>query len=201
MIDKESQSKYSDQIQREKIDPGEGMRPLPWIVTLLLGAMLMWGAFYLVVSPTGGESSFGDQRTLASLDPKSSSSGASQIDGKQIYIGKCAACHQATGLGLPGVFPPLADSEWVKGDQDVLSKILLHGIQGQIEVKGAAYNGVMPAWHTLSDGEIAAVITYIRSDWGNKESAVAEDVVKKQRDLTKARQEPYKNAEEIRSGT
>ena len=65
MIDKESQSKYSDQIQREKIDPGEGMRPLPWIVTLLLGAMLMWGAFYIVVSPTGGESSFGDQRTLA----------------------------------------------------------------------------------------------------------------------------------------
>ena len=201
MSEYDSQPKYSQQLEREKIDPGEGMRPLPWIVTLLLGAMLMWGGFYIAISPTGGRSSYGDQRTIALLEPKTTAAGNSQIDGKQIFIGKCAACHQASGLGLPGVFPPLADSEWVKGDQAILSNILLHGIQGQIEVKGMSYNGLMPAWSTLSDGEIAAVITYIRSDWGNKESAITEEVVKKQRELTKARQGSYKNADEIKSGT
>ena len=106
MSKQEPEAKYSEQIEREKLDPGEGMRPLPWIVTLLLGAMLMWGAFYIVVTPTGGLSSNGDQRTPSLLEPKTTSSGASQIDGKQVYIGKCAACHQATGLGLAGVFPP-----------------------------------------------------------------------------------------------
>jgi cytochrome c553 len=110
MSEQESQSKYSQQIKREKLDPGEGMRPLPWIVTLLLGAMFMWGAFYIVISPTGGQSSYGDQRTIATLKPKSAAAEVSQVDGKQVYIGKCAACHQANGLGLPGVFPPLADS-------------------------------------------------------------------------------------------
>jgi mono/diheme cytochrome c family protein len=178
MSKQEPEAKYSEQIEREKLDPGEGMRPLPWIVTLLLGAMLMWGAFYIVVTPTGGLSSNGDQRTLSLLEPKTTSSGASQIDGKQVYIGKCAACHQATGLGLAGVFPPLAASEWVVESPVILTNILLHGIQGQITVKGVSYQGVMPAWNQLSDAEIAAVTSYIRSDWSNKAAPITEDDVK-----------------------
>ena len=201
MSKQEPEAKYSEQIEREKLDPGEGMRPLPWVVTLLLGAMLMWGAFYIVVTPTGGLSSNGDQRTLSLLEPKTASSGASQIDGKQLYIGKCAACHQATGLGLAGVFPPLAASEWVVESPVTLTHILLHGIQGKMTVKGVSYQGLMPAWNTLSDAEIAAVASYIRSDWGNKAAPIAEDDVKKQRELTKARTAPYKNEEEIKSGT
>ncbi|MCM0028274.1 MAG: cytochrome c [Polynucleobacter sp.] len=201
MSKQEPEAKYSEQIEREKLDPGEGMRPLPWVVTLLLGAMLMWGAFYIVVTPTGGLSSNGDQRTLSLLEPKTASSGASQIDGKQLYIGKCAACHQATGLGLAGVFPPLVASEWVVDSPVTLMNILLHGFQGQMTVKGVSYQGLMPAWNTLSDAEIAAVASYIRSDWGNKAAPITEDDVKKQRELTKARTAPYKNEEEIKSGT
>ena len=201
MSKQEPEAKYSEQIEREKLDPGEGMRPLPWVVTLLLGALLMWGAFYIVVTPTGGLSSNGDQRTLSLLEPKTASSGASQIDGKQLYIGKCAACHQATGLGLAGVFPPLAASEWVVESPVTLTHILLHGIQGKMTVKGISYEGLMPAWNTLSDAEIAAVASYIRSDWGNKAAPITEDDVKKQRELTKARTAPYKNEEEIKSGT
>ena len=201
MSKQEPEAKYSEQIEREKLDPGEGMRPLPWVVTLLLGAMLMWGAFYIVVTPTGGLSSNGDQRTLSLLESKTASSGASQIDGKQLYIGKCAACHQATGLGLAGVFPPLAASEWVVESPVTLTHILLHGIQGKITVKGVSYQGLMPAWNTLSDAEIAAVASYIRSDWGNNAAPITEDDVKKQRELTKARTAPYKNEEEIKSGT
>lgn len=201
MSKQEPEAKYSEQIEREKLDPGEGMRPLPWVVTLLLGAMLMWGAFYIVVTPTGGLSSNGDQRTLSLLESKTASSGASQIDGKQLYIGKCAACHQATGLGLAGVFPPLAASEWVVESPVTLTHILLHGIQGKMTVKGVSYQGLMPAWNTLSDAEIAAVASYIRSDWGNNAAPITEDDVKKQRELTKARTAPYKNEEEIKSGT
>ncbi len=192
---------YSEQIKREKNDPGEGMRPLPWIVILMLGAMFMWGAFYIVITPSGELTNFGDQRTLSLLEPKVELSGTNSIDGKQVFIGKCAACHQANGLGLPGVFPPLAQSEWVKGDQAILANILLHGIQGQIEVRGISYKGVMPAWNALSDDEIAAVLTYIRSDWTNNEQAVTGDLVKKQRESTKSRQEPYKNVDEIKSGS
>jgi mono/diheme cytochrome c family protein len=203
MNEENPQSEYSQQIAREKWEPAEGVRPLPWLNTILLGAMLMWGAFYITISPTGVESSYGDRRTLSTLGPPNSSATASakQVDGKQIYIGNCAACHQATGLGLAGVFPPLVSSEWVVESPVILTNILLHGIQGQIKVKGVSYQGVMPAWNSLSDAEIAAVMSYIRSDWGNKAAPITEDDVKKQRELTKARTAPYKNEEEIKSGT
>jgi len=203
MNEENPQSEYSQQIAREKWEPAEGMRPLPWLNTVLLGAMLMWGAFYITISPTGVESSYGDRRTLSTLGAPNSSAtvAAKQVDGKQIYIGNCAACHQATGLGLAGVFPPLVSSEWVVESPVVLTNILLHGIQGQIKVKGVSYQGVMPAWNSLSDAEIAAVMSYIRSDWGNKALPITEDDVKKQRELTKARTGPYKNEEEIKSGT
>lgn len=203
MNEENPQSEISQQIAREKWEPAEGMRPLPWLNTVLLGAMLMWGAFYITISPTGVESSYGDRRTLSTLGAPNSSATAAvkQVDGKQIYIGNCAACHQATGLGLAGVFPPLVSSEWVVESPVVLTNILLHGIQGRMTVKGVSYQGVMPAWNSLSDAEIAAVTSYIRSDWGNKAVPITEDDVKKQRELTKARTGPYKNEEEIKSGT
>jgi mono/diheme cytochrome c family protein len=201
MNEENPESEYSQQIAREKWEPAEGMRPLPWLNTVLLGAMLMWGAFYITISPTGVESSYGDRRTLSTLGAPNSSATAKQVDGKQIYIGNCAACHQATGLGLAGVFPPLVSSEWVVESPVILTNILLHGIQGKMTVKGVSYQGVMPAWNSLSDAEIAAVMSYIRSDWGNKAVPITEDDVKKQRELTKARTGPYKNEEEIKSGT
>jgi mono/diheme cytochrome c family protein len=195
------QPQYSQQVIREKLEPGEGMRPLPWLITLLLGAMLMWGGFYITISPTGVESSYGDRRTLSALEAPKPSASTKQIDGKQIFTGNCAACHQATGLGLPGVFPPLVNSEWVLENPVILTNILLHGIEGQIIVKGVSYKGAMPAWNQLSDTELAAVASYIRSDWGNKATPITEDDVKKQRELTKARTAPYKDEEEIKSGT
>lgn len=201
MNEEKPQPEYSQQITREKLEPGEGMRPLPWLNTLLLGAMLMWGAFYITISPTGFESSYGDRRTLSALEAPKASASLKQVDGKQIFTGNCAACHQATGLGLAGVFPPLVDSEWVIESPVTLTNILLHGIEGQIAVKGVSYKGAMPAWNQLSDAEIAAVASYIRSDWGNKAAPITEDEVKKQRELTKARTEPYKNEEDIKSGT
>ena len=191
-------------LQRENEDPDEGIRPLPWFLVMFLGAMAMWGGFYIYVTPSGGDSSYGDQRTVETLRPPVPVGGAGavvKVDGKQIFGGKCASCHQATGLGVAGVFPPVAGSEWVMGDEKILTNILLHGIVGEIEVKGNKYKGVMPAWNALSDDELAGVMTYIRAEWDNKAAPVTAETVKAQRELTKGRTQPYNGGAEIAAGT
>ncbi len=190
------------QQKREHADPDEGSRPLPWFLTMFLGAMAMWGAFYIYVTPSGEESSFGDQRTVAALRPPVKAAGAAAaVDGKQVYGSKCAACHQASGLGVPGVFPPVAGAEWVVGDEKVLTQIVLHGVNGEMQVKGVTYKGTMPAWNTMSDEELAAVMSYMRGEWGNQASAISPDTVKAQREAGKARTEPYKGGQELGSGS
>ena len=111
-----------------------------------------------------------------------------QIDaGKEVYMkaaaggGMCFTCHQVNGEGLAGQFPPLAGSDWVLGDKDRLIKISMYGLMGEIEVNGVKYNNVMappgipPG--SLTDDQIANVLTYIRNDWGNSASAVTSDEV------------------------
>ena len=186
--------------KRELADPDEGTRPLPWFLVMFLGTMSMWGAFYIYSTPSGEDSAYGDQRTIASLrPPEQVAGGIAKIDGRQIFDAKCAACHQASGLGVAGVFPPLAGAEWVIGDEKVLVNIALHGIDGEIEVKGNKYRGVMPAFKTLGDGELAAVLSYIRSDWGNQAPEVKTGTVKTLRDATKDRTAPFKSGQELKS--
>lgn len=189
-------------LQREHVDPNEANRPLHWFLVMLLGAMTMWGGFYIVSTPSGDDSAYGDQRTIASLRPPEQVAGSmAKADGKQVFLAKCAACHQATGLGVAGVFPPLAGSEWVIGDEKVLVDILLHGINGEIEVKGSKYNGVMPTFNALSDEELAAVLDYTRSAWGNQSPQVRTETVKARREATKDRSLPFKGGQELKSGS
>ena len=184
---------------RENEEPDESNRPLPWFLLMSLGAMAMWGAFYIVSTPSGENSAYGDQRTVADLRPAVVLAGAAPaVDGKQLFGAKCAACHQGSGLGVAGVFPPVAASEWVLGDEKILTNILLHGVNGEMVVKGNKYNGAMPAWKSLSDDELAAVLTYIRSDWGNAAAPIMADTIKSQRELTKARTEPYSGGTSIK---
>jgi mono/diheme cytochrome c family protein len=195
-----SQQKYTKSLKREHADPNENTRPLPWFLIMFLGAMAMWGAFYIYDMPAGEESALGDLRTVANLrPPEEAAGGANAIDGKQVFGGKCAACHQATGTGIAGVFPPLAGSEWVLGDEKVLASILLHGITGSLTVKGTAYNGAMPSFKTLSDDELAAMLSYVRSDWGNVAAAIAPATVKAQRDATQTRAAPFNGNKELRA--
>lgn len=96
-------------------------------------------------------------------------------DGKAVYAKSCASCHQANGQGAPGAFPPLAKNPYVTGDAKKVIGTVLHGLNGQITVNGKSYNGSMPAWKgQLSNAEVAAVITYVRTSWGNKGSKVSE---------------------------
>jgi len=121
-----------------------------------------------------------------------------QIDtGKEIYMkaapggGMCFTCHQQNGQGLAGQFPPLAGSDWVLGDKERLIKISMYGLMGEIEVNGVKYNNVMappgipPG--SLTDEQIASVLTYIRNDWGNSASSVSVEEVATVRESLKGR--------------
>ncbi len=103
---------------------------------------------------------------------------------KQLYDMNCMACHQANGEGNV-TFPPLAKSEWVAGDKDTLIKMQLLGLNGPIKVKGKVYNGIpMPSNARLNDEEIANVLTYVRSSWGNNASEItAAEIAKLRKEI------------------
>ena len=98
-------------------------------------------------------------------------------DGKLLYAMYCVSCHQENGEGEDPMHPPLAGSEWVTGDRETLIRILVQGQQEEITVKGKSYGHIMPAFGFLSDGQLAAIASYIRTGFGNKAGAVtAEDL-------------------------
>lgn len=98
---------------------------------------------------------------------------AGPSSGASVYSTNCITCHQATGQGSPGMYPPLAENPVVTGDPARVIHIVKYGLTGPIKVKGNAFNGQMPAWGSqLSNAQIAAAVTYVRSSWGNKASRV-----------------------------
>jgi len=105
---------------------------------------------------------------------------ASAQDGGQLFATYCAACHGAKGEGaVNSQFPPLAGSPWPLGDPDRAIKIVLMGLQGPVEVNGRTWNLEMPPQGAaLTDDQIAGILTYVRSSWGNKAGAVTVDRVK-----------------------
>jgi mono/diheme cytochrome c family protein len=114
----------------------------------------------------------------ASSGPMTAASGAMANSGGKVFTTDCASCHQANGEGVPGTFPPLAGNPVVVGSATHVIHIVKYGLSGQIQAEGKSYNGMMPAWgQQLSNADIAAAITYIRSSWGNHASAVTESEV------------------------
>jgi mono/diheme cytochrome c family protein len=97
--------------------------------------------------------------------------------GSSVYKQYCLTCHLADGLGVDGMNPPLAKTDYVLGDKTRLTKVLLNGLQG-VDINGEQYRGVMPAQASLTDAQIAAVLTYVRNSFGNKASAVTAAEVK-----------------------
>ena len=166
---------------RENAEPEERLQPVPLTVAAVTLAMVLFGVVYLLFSDPFGNSALGDRRTVADLSGPAAVAAGAVADGKQLFTAHCVACHQATGKGLPGVFPPLDGSEWVVGDARTVAHILLHGVEGQLEVAGTTYQGVMPAFRQLSDAELAPLATYIRSSWSNKAGAVPATLFEQER--------------------
>jgi cbb3-type cytochrome c oxidase subunit III len=115
---------------------------------------------------------------LMLADNGKSAMGAQTPDGKAIFLINCAACHRPTGQG-GGPYPPLAGNPDVnQADSAGLIQTVLNGRTGPITVKGTQYGGNMPSWRgQLSNAEIAAVLTYVRTAWNNSAPAVSEDQV------------------------
>ena len=107
--------------------------------------------------------------------------------GLKVYESSCLGCHQADGVGVPSLNPPLTKTRWVLGDKKQLITITLSGMQEPIEVNGETYANPMPAQVHLSDQDIADVLTYIRNSFGNKASSVTAGEVAKIR--TKLKQD------------
>jgi mono/diheme cytochrome c family protein len=100
------------------------------------------------------------------------------VAGQALYEANCATCHGANGEGVPQTFPPLAGAEQVNGSADEHIKIVLNGLSGPITVKGEEYNGFMTPFKHLSDKEIADIITFERTSWGNTGGGVTDAQVK-----------------------
>ena len=114
-------------------------------------------------------------------------SATASAGGQAVYARTCQTCHQANGRGMPNTFPPIAGSEIINGDKRKLIRLVLHGLQGPITVAGQRFNNVMPPWKVLSDAEMAAVLTYERSHFGNSSSAVTAEEVARERAATSSR--------------
>ena len=102
--------------------------------------------------------------------------------GKNLYTTYCQNCHMENGKGVPGAFPTLQNSEYLKKPSKVLINIVLLGQSGPITVNGTSYNGQMPAQNYLTDEQIADVLNYTKNSWGNKSSIIITPaLVKKER--------------------
>ena len=97
-------------------------------------------------------------------------SAAAQPAGEQLYNDNCAACHQKAGQGIPGAFPPLKGDKLALGDEATAAFLLLTG------------RGGMPAFKdSLSDDELATIMTYVRTSWGNNGKPITPAVFSKAR--------------------
>lgn len=199
-----------DRIENEKGEPSESssLRFIN-VPIILLSLFVGFGATYLALRTKNTSMTPGDSRTQ-SLENNANviqGEGASEASietlmtrGKQVYTTTCQACHQAEGQGIPGAFPPLSESEWVNGPAEQVVAIVLHGLQGEITVKGVKFQGVMPGLKDqLKPEDIAAVSTYVRNSFGNKSELVSIDVVKKVSASTSDRSTPWDGEKDLKS--
>ena len=182
--------------REEPLPPEGGEPPKMWLWILIFG-VLLFSTFYL--GAYMGD--FSPDPWLQSPEPVAQRTGPPEpepVSGAQVYSARCASCHQSNGQGISGAFPTLIGTRWVENKGQVI-RILLHGLQGEIEVQGATYNGNMPAWgSTLSDKEIAAVITHIRQSWVNDYGEVTPDEVASVRAATEGRSDTW-SPEELKA--
>lgn len=181
---------------RSPLDAGSG--PVPgWFLGVFVVAVFWTGAYLFTYSG-------GFDASVFDFKPKygaAASGPAVPPDpkevGRKLFSANCVTCHQANGQGVAGQFPPLAGSEWVNSDAtNRLIGIVLKGLQGPVQVKGQVYNNAMQAWEAqYTDQQFAAILTYVRSDWGNNAPPIPPEAVKQMREQLKDRKEQWTMAE------
>ncbi len=177
-----------------------------WAIIPMIGVAIAAGSMVQSGSMTFGPNIKGYEYALtlpSDFGPSGGGASGNEYDpkiwiakGKNQYATVCASCHQANGEGVPGQFPPLKNSEYVIHGETRVVAILLHGIIGQLQVNGKAYNGAMPAQGAVkTNKDIAQIASYIRNEWGNQASLIYDDQVAELRKSLAARTAPYSEAE------
>lgn len=185
--------------------PSIGKLAIPvWI--LMVALLLGYRGCIFVDHSAGGmafsSNIYGPYHSAEEIDALLPKSGDAAVlaKGKAIYNNICSGCHQATGMGTPGVFPPLAGSDWVldEGPNRII-RIVLNGLQGPIKVNGKQYNNVMVGFDgVLSEDDIAAVLSYVRNEaaWGNEAGTlVTSEQVKAIKDEISGRSKAWSETE------
>ena len=200
-----------DAVRRERSEPQSGSEPIGTGFLVMGAAVILLGAVHFGWHSENFSMSSIYKSAHYSPDPAPAVDGvvdeADQgpwIDtwlasGKKVYA-NCAACHQNSGKGAPGQFPPLVGVDYVNAGTERLAGILLHGINGALTVNGVTYNAAaMPAWSaTLGDDKIAQVITYIRHEFGGlppEEAVVTAESMEAAREKFSDRSAPYTESE------
>jgi mono/diheme cytochrome c family protein len=161
-------------------------RLLPLNLLFLFSGLIFFGGTYL-----GRYAGHFDPLVFNENVKHSGGTGAAAPAANPVEVGKklfnnaaCNTCHQANGLGVPGAIPPLVKSDWVVGSEERVIRIVLHGLQGPIKVNGVDYNSAMPAFgrvagsgYNWTDDKVAAVLTYIRQEWGNEAGPIKPEKV------------------------
>lgn len=184
-----------DVLLREKTEPTERFMPMPLFLVVVISGLAFWAGIYLIkfsggFDPFAYDENVGPGQAVAAAGPV-------EYDplkaGKRFFTKNCTVCHQASGMGLPGAYPPLVGSEWVQGPKDLVIRIVLLGLQGPMTVEGQQYNNVMTAFGSASDRDLAAVLTYIRTspEFNNNVEAVTEEDVARVRAEVGNRTEPW----------
>ncbi len=124
-----------------------------------------------------GTTAVSDDTVVHEAEVASGQMSETLASGEAVYNSNCAACHQPTGQGLAGAFPPLAGSDFLAGDRKQVLSAALFGLSGPITVNGQDYNGVMPSMGYLTNAELAAALSYVFTSWGNTGSAVSVEEV------------------------
>jgi len=179
-----------------RMDEGGRYALLPIGILFALSALILFSGTYL--NRYAGHYS---PAIFNETAKPSSGEAAVKIDpvemGKSAFNAVCITCHQATGQGVPNIYPPLAGSEWVNGPPGRVIRIVLYGLKGDVHVEGHDFNAAaMPVFgqvsgsaYNWSDEKIAAVLTYVRQEWGNKSGPISADDVSAARKATGDRKE------------
>jgi mono/diheme cytochrome c family protein len=205
-------SKIHESILREKRDPQEGEEPISLFLIAVIGVTLLFGGIYLGRHwGTFDGMAYDERAGTAVASGKSGGAAGAQAGGaaaeedpmaamlklgKRVFTANCASCHQASGQGAAGQYPPLVGSPYVLESERRLIAILLHGAEGPMTVNGNVYNGAMAAWaKQLNDKQMASVATYIRQEWGNNAGPITPEKVAAARAEFADRTKVYSEAE------
>lgn len=183
-------------LDRERTLEPEGTEAPPLWLWIVIFSVAFFGAYYMgaYMGDFSADPHYMYRDRVAAVAEETE---AVAVDGAQVYTQRCQTCHQADGEGVAGVFPPLNQAtQWVTGPEGRPIRILLHGLGGELNVRGETYNGQMPAFGQLNDEEIAAVLTHVRQSWDNDASEITADQVAAVRDAETDRTDPWR-AEEL----